>query len=279
MNPAGPERTEVSLGVRAVRGVHRRIQRRWSAAREFLWWKGPAGRANVARLESLRGKYQGRRCFIFGNGPSLKRTDIRLLKEEVTVGSNALFLIFPEMGYQPTFLTVEDQLVAEDRADALNGIRGSVKVFPRDLAYCLRPDPDTVYVNFIRSYKGFPKFTRDFRRIVYWGGTVSMLNLQLAYYLGCNPIYLLGFDHNYAVPKALTSDVIVSDTDDVNHIHPDYFGKGFRWHDPQVERMEAGYRAARAFFEANGRMVMNATAGGKLEVFERVPFETIVAGS
>ena len=57
-----------------------------------------------------------------------------------------------------------------------------------------------MYVYFERLYRDFPKFSFDLRRVAYWGGTVSFFNLQLAAYLGCNPIVLIGFDHSYQVP-------------------------------------------------------------------------------
>lgn len=266
-------RSSLSLAERARWWMRRRSR----DVVEALWWALPAGRRTRARLGALRGRYAGRRCWVLANGPSLLKTDVRLLRDEVTIGSNALFLIYDQMGYQPTFLTVEDPLVAEDRAEALNALRGSTKIFPHDLARFLTPDADTVYCNFVRVYPGFPRFSDCFERIVYWGGTVSMMNLQLAVHLGCNPVYLVGFDHNYRVPADLASDVITSDADDVNHVHPDYFGKGYRWHDPVVSRMEEGYRVARAFCDARGVRVLNATAGGKLEVFERIPFESAVS--
>jgi hypothetical protein len=243
---------------------------------DALWQLTPAAARNLERLRALRNAHAGRRCFVLGNGPSLLKTDVRRLRAEVTIGSNALFLIFEQMGYRPTYHTVEDLLVAEDRAGELNAMRGTIKIFPRDLAYCLQPDAATLYINFRRNYAGFPRFSEAFDRICYWGGTVSMLNLQLAYYLGCNPIYLIGFDHSYRVPPHLSSHIIHSQADDVNHIHPDYFGKGYRWHDPMVERMELAYRTARQFLDARGVRVYNATAGGKLEVFERADFGEVV---
>ena len=212
-----------------------------------------------------------------GNGPSLRKTDFTLLRNEVTIASNGIFLLFEEMGYKPTFLTVEDRLVAEDRAYELNRISGTQKIFPKDLDYCLEHDSWTLYVNFVREYKDFPKFSGKFDRIAYWGGTVSVLNLQLAYHLGCNPIYLIGFDHSYTIPTSVSdSPIITSQGDDPNHFHPDYFGKGYRWHDPQIDRMEAGFQACRAFLQADGVSVYNATAGGKLEIFDRISYESIV---
>lgn len=273
--PAGSfagDRESMDLISRIRRRGAREIRDAIERVHEFLWWNSAAGRRNRLRLASLRDKYRGRRAFIFGGGPSLRRTDVRLLKDEVTIASNAIFLIFDEMGYKPTFLTVEDRLVAEDRAASLNDIRGTTKVFPRDLRQFLRPDEDTLYIDFRRNYAGFPSFSERFEDVVYWGGTVTMLNLQLAFHLGCDPIYLLGFDHEYKVPAKLDSVVITSQRADDNHFHPDYFGPGFRWHDPRLDRMEAGYRIARTHFESAGRRVFNATSGGKLEVFPRADF-------
>jgi len=233
------------------------------------------------KLLALKNRYAGKRCFIIGNGPSLKDTDVSLLKDEVTIGCNGLFLIYDQMGFEPTFYTVEDTLVAEDRAETINRLKGSTKIFPSDLSYCLTPDNKTIYVNFIRpGYKGFPKFSDAFEDGVFWGGTVTFLNLQLAFYLGCTEIYLVGLDHSYRDKNDEDEQekfTITAKTPDANHFHPDYFGPGFRYHVPNVERMEVGYRKAREFLEARGVKVLNATKGGQLEVFPRVDYDELFA--
>lgn len=253
-------------------------QRRLQEFQRLTWLASRRGRESQRQLVGLWNQYSVRRCFIMGNGPSLKLIDLKLLKDEVTIGSNGIFLIRDEMGFLPTFLTVEDTLVAEDRAAQLNNIRETTKVFPFDLSYCLAHDEKTIFVNFLRSYAPFPQFSGDFSKRVYWGGTVTFMNIQLAYYLGCKEIYLVGLDHNYVVPdrSKIVDTVILSDQDDVNHIHPDYFGKGYRWHDPNVARMEQSYIIARRFLEAKGVRIMNATVGGKLEVFSRISFDSLV---
>lgn len=260
---------------RALGRIRREGAQRYKTAREFLWSAGPEGRRSKRRLAELRGQFAGKRCFVMGNGPSLLKCDLELLRDEVTIGSNAQYLIWDEMGFVPTFLTVEDRLVAEDRADELRPLDQPTKIFPRDLLYCLRGSVNTIFINFARDYRPFPKFSSDFERVVYWGGTVSMLNLQLAYYLGCTEIYLVGFDHHYKVPAKIDDFVITSQGEDVNHVHPDYFGKGYRWHDPNLARMEEAYSAARHFLEARGIRIRNATVGGELEVFERVDYASL----
>jgi hypothetical protein len=255
---------------------------------DFIRWRidlrlkslrhGLAFNSNDRKLLSLRNRYKGRRVFIIGNGPSLRNTDVSLLKDEITIGCNGIFLMYDHMGFLPTFYTVEDRLVAEDRADIINRMTGTIKIFPLDLKYCLKPYKDTIYVNFLREYPGFPKLTDNFESHVYWGGTVTLLNIQLAYYLGVREVYLIGIDHNYHPPSQADEQrgtVITSHTDDVNHFHPDYFGLGYRYHDPRVDRMEAAYQKAREFFEAHGGIIYNATVGGNLEVFQRIDYDAI----
>lgn len=236
---------------------------------------------NERKLLDLKDRYPGRRAFVVGGGPSLCHTDVRRLKNEITIGSNGIFLLSEETGFRPTFYTVEDRLVAEDRAPVINKLAGMIKVFPIDLCRFLKPDEDTIYINFVRGqYPGFPSFSQSFARRVYWGGTVTFLNLQLAYYLGIREVYLIGMDHEYKPPTKtdeVDGVVITSRSTDVNHFHPDYFGPGYRWHDPKVERMEKAYLAAREFSLRDNMRIFNATSGGKLEVFPRVDYDSLFA--
>ena len=98
--------------------------------------------------------------------------------------------------------------------------------------------------------------------------------------MGFEKVYMVGFDHSYSVPKEALVEgaAITSTSDDPNHFHPGYFGKGYRWHDPRVDRMERAYRKARKAYDAAGREIYNATAGGELEVFERVDYNSLFKG-
>jgi hypothetical protein len=103
--------------------------------------------------------------------------------------------------------------------------------------------------------------------------------MQLAYYFGFDPVYLVGFDHKYIISKEtkIKCDGLEfrSLHADENHFHPDYFGKGYTWHTPNVERMESSYRRTREVYERSGRKIYNATKGGLLEVFERIDYNSL----
>ncbi len=234
---------------------------------------------NEFRLLHFRNAFKGKRAFIIGNGPSLNLCDLSKLTQEYTFGVNSIFLNYDKMGFHPTFYVVEDVFVAEDRSEQINSYDGpTIKFFGNYLRYCLGHRPNIVWLNVIfdyRNYAGFPHFSEDATRKIYVGGTVSYLCMQLAYYMGFSEVYLIGFDHSYSVPldAERQGNEILSQSDDPNHFHPNYFGKGFRWHDPRVDRMELAYKRAREVYERNGRVVKNATEGGKLEVFGRVKYD------
>jgi hypothetical protein len=234
----------------------------------------------MPELSVFKECHAGRRCFIVGNGPSLTRMELPSLRDEVTFGMNCIFLGFERFGFRPTYYTVEDVFVAEDNSREINALDGMVKFLPLDLSYCLEDGPNVAWVNFVRRYEPYPLFSEDAAQQVYWGSTVTFLAMQLAFYMGCDPIYLIGVDFDYKVPDyALGQEEITSREDDVNHFHPAYFGKGKRWHNPRLDRVEPSYREACRFFDEKGRRLLNATAGGKLEIFPRVEYETVLKNS
>ncbi|MFZ5617491.1 MAG: 6-hydroxymethylpterin diphosphokinase MptE-like protein, partial [Pseudomonadota bacterium] len=249
-------------------------------ARYYSAARGVPLTSNEAKLVSFRNRHRGERAFIIGNGPSLNLVDLTRLKGETTFGVNAIYLNKDKMGFLPTHHIVEDVFVAEDRAAEINALRGPHKWYGHYLRYCLEQTPEVCWLNVAcdyRNYPGFPHFSTNAARIVWVGGTVSYIALQLAYHMGFDEVILVGFDHSYSIPREAMVEgrAITSTSDDPNHFHPGYFGKGYRWHDPRVDRMERAYINARRAFDAAGRRVINATAGGRLEVFERADYASL----
>jgi FkbM family methyltransferase len=238
------------------------------------------------RLQALKADRKARRCFIIGNGPSLKHTDLSLLRDEVTFAMNGFFLKMPDLDWAPTYYVVEDHLVAEDRADEINALYGPTKLFPAHLRYVLEPDDKTIFFEH-RKRVSFPlgfDFSFKADAHTYAGGTVTFTCMQLAAYLGFDEIYLVGVDASYEIPNdaKLGGDARVKEldmmSDDPNHFHPDYFGKGKRWHEPNVDIMLGAYEEAQQACDARGIKIVNATVGGKLEVFPRTDYAQLFSG-
>jgi hypothetical protein len=102
--------------------------------------------------------------------------------------------------------------------------------------------------------------------------------MQLAFFMGFTEVYLIGMDFDYVIPQEhlRNGNHILSTTDDPNHFHKDYFGKGKTWKDPKLDRVAASYVQAKLAFDAVGRRIYNATVGGKLEIFDRVDYEALL---
>jgi len=61
----------------------------------------PWRRESMRKLAALKDSHKGERCFLIGNGPSLRQTDLTLLKNEFTFGFNRIFLAAEELNFTP----------------------------------------------------------------------------------------------------------------------------------------------------------------------------------
>lgn len=225
---------------------------------------------SVRRLAALRDRHRGQRCFLIGNGPSLKQTDLSKLKGEFTLGTNRIYLAFPELGFTTSYYTSVNDLVIEQCAQEIEAL-----TMPRFISWrgrkWIKPQDNLYFI--YTTYSG-EKFAKDIRGRVWEGGTVTYTSLQLAFFLGFSQVILVGVDHNY-VTAGKPNETVVSQGDDPNHFHPGYFGKGYRWQLPDLIQWEEAYRLARRTYEADGRSVVDATIGGKLQVFPKVEYDSL----
>lgn len=235
-------------------------------------------------LKSLKGRYEGERCFIIGNGPSLNKMDLSKLANEYSFGVNGIFYKTREVGFKPTFYVVEDRHVMQDNLDEIDGFDAECRFFPTAYRSLIKNRKNTFFFNMNTGYYNstsrfykLPRFSLDCSQRVYCAQSVTMINLQLAFYLGFQKVYLIGMDHSYQIPNSalVEGETIVSTEDDPNHFHPEYFGKGKKWHDPHLDRVERSYIYMRIVYDAYEREIVNATKGGNLEIFDRADFDAI----
>lgn len=250
----------------------------WNAARESRdslarmkdWPEAtfhPWRRTSNQRLMELKDIHKGQRCFIIGNGPSLNQTDISKLQGEYTFGMNRIYLAFPEWGFTTAYYLSVNDLVIEQCQQEIRQLPLPKFVSWRSHRY-IPPEDDLYYL--YTSYTG-PRFTRDIRKRLWEGATVTYVALQLAYFMGFSQVILIGVDHNF-VTQGKPNTTVTSQGDDPNHFHTGYFGKGFRWQLPDLATSERAYQMARRVYEADGRRVLDATVGGKLSVFPKVEY-------
>jgi hypothetical protein len=246
----------------------------WYAGQRAAQWPQaafhPLRRASIRQLAALKDKHRGQRCFIIGNGPSLKQTDLSCLKGEYTFGMNRFYLAFPELGFTTTYYLSINSLVIEQCAADIRGLP-MIKFLSWRSHPLIEPTADMVFLH--TTYTG-PKFAQDACGRLWEGATVTYVAMQLAFHMGFQRAILIGVDHNFST-QGKPNTTVVSQGDDRDHFNANYFGKGFRWQLPDLEISERAYKMARNAYAAAGREVLDATVGGKLTVFPKVDYESL----
>jgi len=255
------------LGPRGSMSVGRSLMKARALSSSHLH---PTGRRSTSALESLRDRHAGDRCVIIGNGPSLNKTDLSLLRDQYTFGLNRIYLLFEELGWSTTFHVVVNQHVVEQCQQDFLSVPGPLFTTWPNRRH-LNERQDVIYLQKVAG----PQFSSDVRRGVWEGATVTYVAMQLAYHMGFEEVVLVGVDHRFA-DKGPAHKLVTATTGDNNHFHPDYFGPGFRWQLPDLETSELAYSLANATFKAAGRRVVDATVDGALQIFPKARLETVL---
>ncbi len=217
------------------------------------------------RLKKYKDKYKGKKCFIVGNGPSLKISDLeRIYKDKIdSFGLNLIYKIYSDTAWRPTFLAISDYTVYRAYYEELKKL-DTKSMFIRDF-YQIEGTPAIKDINYFpssgkRDYYDMQKFSNDITKNVYSGYTVMYDAMQIAIYMGFSEIYLIGADFSYL------GDVIQQG----NHIY-DYKEKDKRDVSGtiHIDVSLNAFMIAKKYAEDNNIKIYNATRGGKLEVFER----------
>jgi glycosyltransferase involved in cell wall biosynthesis len=205
-------------------------------------------------MNQFKNLHKGKRCFILGNGPSLNDIDLSLLKDEITFGTNRIYL----SGFVPNYYVCVNPLVLKQFEGEIDALDTTKFISGVNLDTSLRE----------------PVFSSP-EGPIWEGYTVTYVALQLAYYMGFEEVILIGVDHDFG-PGGLQGQPNQQVTGgDTGHFHPDYF-KGAEWNLPDLQMSEFAYSLARQAYEKAGRRVVNASTRTKLRVFPLVNFNHII---
>lgn len=220
-------------------------------------------------LPVFKDLHRGQRCVIIGNGPSLNKMDLSFLEHEITFGMNRIYLLFDKWKFRPTYYVTVNPLVIEQSAQEIISLPMPKFVSHKGIRFFT----DSNDIMFLDEKKDWA-FSKDPLSGLHEGWTVTFVAMQLAYYMGFNEVVLIGVDHHF-VTQGDANKEVVSEGSDPNHFHPDYFGKGIRWHLPDLERSEGSYKMAKAAFESDGRRIIDATVDGKLTIFPKADYREL----
>lgn len=244
-------------------------------------------RGYQSRLAELRNVHNGRPCIVIANGPSLREVDVATLNAHVTIGSNGVYALNSGL-FRPTYYTLEDFAQAVDREQELARLTGTTKIFALYNAAQIKADKDTLFANVIADSYGtssarmadiYPQFSLDFSSAVFLGASITYINLQLAFHLGCNPVVLVGLDHDYGPlqnkypPGKLEITPEIFEELRGMHMTSNYHRIGGTFGIPYLDLQEKAFKKALDVFESHGRTLWNASTNSALSVFPRLELD------
>lgn len=259
------------------RWVHRRIR----TATEYH-----AAQGILVKNRPLKTRFPNSgRCFIVGNGPSVKQQDLTLLRGETTFVMNSFFLHADYERIRPTFHCAVDPVAVAGTESNLSWLRDFERhggdttllfsiegheLFRRHGLFANRN------VHFIlHSDQGCDtgRIHCDLTRPLPGVACVTLSCILTACYMGFREVYLLGCDHDWLGTPSM-----------VNHFYDKnpHYSESIAMY-PYETLLETtlslwrSYRRVREFALGRGTRIYNATRGGFLDVFPRVEYESLVS--
>ena len=220
-------------------------------------------------IEKFKNKHKGKRCFIIATGPSLTFEDLEVLKnnKEICISMNTIVDVLPLTKWRPTYYAVLDAIGLELWEEKIKAVDCEASfIADSSINFDYETLPDNAHIYHVLTGKEIYRgkyFSEQCSDFIYNKGTITYVCMQLAVYMGFEKIYLLGVDFNY---KSQMGNYLKNDNETIQS------EQYIKISDYYVER---AYKIAREYADSHGIKIYNATRGGKLEVFERVNFDTL----
>ena len=162
-----------------------------------------ANRKRVKRNHCLKNKHLGERCFILGTGPSLKNTNIDLIKKEIIFGVNFLYKSDLINLIKPQYYCLYDEIFhtshQSNTIELINKLQETNFILRTKAARFVEENSlnsDRIFFQHCNQYQYGEHIKLDMTMSMTAPFNVILGCLQSAIYMGFNEIFLLGCDYN-----------------------------------------------------------------------------------
>ena len=221
-------------------------------------------------VKRLQEAYKGKRCFIIGNGPSLKLSDLDMLNSnnELCFGMNHIYDLFDKTDWRPNFYFCFDRDFIRSEYETIINIPADY-IF---IEYSKAPRNKLIHnekiVYFFADYVFGIKRGKvvtdhvctELSKKSSFVTNTTHLCIEFAMYMGFKEIYLLGMDHDYSFGygKNHAEGIKEGKHNDLKHDH-----------NCDLDVSAQKFNQYKCYADAHGIKIYNVSAGGKLDVFER----------
>lgn len=241
-------------------------------------------------VKKFKNKHLGERCFIVGNGPSLKNTNLDLIKNEFSFAMNRISMIFDFTEWRPSYYSCTTTNIhrAEWKKDIYKIQNLDIPFFVWDKLVNESKDfvidDNTFFLNCSDGEQVTNSPKEDWwswdpsERVTKFGSSI-VVSFQLAVYMGFKEIYLLGTDLNFketSFQKFLKTLGLneMSQRFDTNHFSSSYGTPGLPSSVLNLNMLSV-HELIDKMTKSCGVKVYNSTIGGNLEIYKRVELETL----
>lgn len=223
------------------------------------------------KLRRFKDLYQGEKCFIVGNGPSLRVNDLDLIAQNniQSFGFNLIYNMYSDTKWRASYIVITDYTVYRTYYDDIKKLNKR-NLFIKDF-YQIEGTPYIKNVNYYpasayRLYNQKQEFSTDITQNVFGAYSVMYDALQIAIYMGFKEIYLIGADFSYENDATRKG----------NHVYDYKFKDKRKNAGPMyIETTFHALELSRQYADKHGIKIYNATRGGKLEIFKRIDFDSL----
>jgi len=214
------------------------------------------------KIKEMKDIEEGKRVFIIGTGPSIDKTNLDLLKNEIKIGVNTAHKI-KNFSFD-YFVLYDGNAMIHNQKYILDLPIPIFLAGDAGRKYLSEYQRENIKAKILplkdRSEEKQKTMSKNLVDGIGVHSSVVHSAIQVAYYLGFYEVFLLGCDCNYDGES--------------------YFRGGeINKHSTTPQRIKnwfTDYEICKRAFEADGRKIYNATIGGRLEIFERKRLEDII---
>lgn len=251
----------------------------------------PDDKKIISRNSRFKGLHKNKRAFVIANGPSISTQPLELLEGELTFAVSGFYKHPIVEKWQPTYYSFIDPAFFQDEtiyspffSELTKRVTDCTFFLPLARGYHFQQKNqllDKEKTFFVATHGQLQNRKLDLTDMNVGFNTVAAFSIALALYMGCSPIYLIGFDH----------DLLSHQGKDRHFYNGQIVGgkRGEMFRDKSLLDIWGGYYGVMKLMmrwwdnyfylndlaEKSGQEIINATNSGFLDVFPRAKFEEL----
>lgn len=244
------------------------------------------------------GKYSGKRCFILGNGPSVRDIDLSLLSGEYVFTTNFFYKVEGNEKIKPSFhvfndgnffgINEKERLTDKELKEYYEHIQSlDVPCFVPVVGYNYIHSnhwDEKLDINYV--YFGLPIGFCEIKdinlcKVIPGINSVVQTAMMIAIYMGFSELYVLGIDGTLIavdIEKRLKNDYFDGEHHPYNESSMFIYRKGFTMRERLIEQYNvfAGFESLYKYAESRGVKIYNCSSRTLVDSLPRRPIEDVL---